>query len=468
MVKPSKPPTESSANATQAGKTQNTAKGQNKPNAQVHSQPLSAATRDTGATPNNQQSFRASVLNPIEEWWQGQGKWLDTHGYTLRPRYQTGWSASWKKGGGKQSALARVKCEDGQIIGHAYTLDAIRKRDGKQVCLKRIKLQEHPFEVSIARRLSETQSPHIGNHCVPIYEVLHPPGDREWAILVMPLLLPFDMPKWETVGEVTEFIRQIIEGLNYIHSRGVAHRDCGVLNIMMEPSQICPGGFHPIARHMNPNFTAKAKYLTRTETKPKYYFIDFGISEQYDLSKQPIRAKYVGSGDKSVPEFQGRGRGQLYDPFAADVYMLGNVIRTTFLEGPTRQSLDFLQPLISEMTATDPAKRPKMTQVLTKYELALANCPDKKLWARLAGSGGGVFAGFSHWLKMRKFRKKGLSAIPSPLKSKNQVIAPPFNPMVDMDERKPISKPRPVTHYQPQTPSGSKGANTRDRTVSVS
>ncbi len=42
-------------------------------------------------------------------------------------------------------------------------------------------------------------------------DVLTLPEDSDIAILVLPLLRPFNNPEMETIGEATEFFRQLFE-----------------------------------------------------------------------------------------------------------------------------------------------------------------------------------------------------------------------------------------------------------------
>jgi serine/threonine protein kinase len=124
-------------------------------------------------------------------------------------------------------------------------MDATRMSDKKFVFLKAIKKTAHPFETEIGLFFShESMSSDPRNHCVPIYEVVQLPDDKDTVILVMPLLKEFYFPWFETVGEVVEFIRQVFEvrkrffawldravyplplskGLQFMHKHNVAHR----------------------------------------------------------------------------------------------------------------------------------------------------------------------------------------------------------------------------------------------------
>lgn len=100
---------------------------------------------------------------------------------------------------------------------------------------------------------------------------------------------------------------------------------------MMDVSSMFPEGFHPIATSRKPDYTGDAKYYTRTQRPHKYYIIDFGLSCFYDPANEPPQDYPIVGGDKSVPEFQGDGVYNLYNPFPTDIYYLGNMIRQDFL-----------------------------------------------------------------------------------------------------------------------------------------
>lgn len=90
--------------------------------------------------------------------------------------------------------------------------DAFRKTDTKKVMLKMVDTTKYPNEVDIATLFSSKELSNVlDNHCVPILEVLRPPDDDQYVILVMPFLRECMNPAFETVGEVVEFLRQIFE-----------------------------------------------------------------------------------------------------------------------------------------------------------------------------------------------------------------------------------------------------------------
>jgi len=90
-------------------------------------------------------------------------------------------------------------------------MDATRLQDGKFVMLKLIKKSVHPYEAEIGTFFSsEPLAANPRNHCVPILEVLQIPDDEDELFLVMPLLREHDDPRFDTIGEVVEFFRQIV------------------------------------------------------------------------------------------------------------------------------------------------------------------------------------------------------------------------------------------------------------------
>jgi hypothetical protein len=78
--------------------------------------------------------------------------------------------------------------------------------------LKLVHKSDHPVEAEIGQFFQSGQLRlDSRNHCVPIYEVLQLPDDENATMLVMPLLRPFDSPRFETYAEVMDFLRQVFE-----------------------------------------------------------------------------------------------------------------------------------------------------------------------------------------------------------------------------------------------------------------
>jgi len=268
-------------------------------------------------------------------------------------------------------------------MGRDNLLDAVRISDGKQVMLKKIFKSTHPHEADIAKMFSSPElasDPH--NHCVSLFDVLQDPDDEDVIFLVQPFLRAYDDPPLDTIGEVVEFLRQIFEGIHFMHTHHVAHRDCMNLNIMMDASPIYPRGYHPIDQLLTRDYASIAKPLTRTEHPTQYYIIDFGLSHQFKPDDPNPIVLPVLSGDKTVPEFQDSSCFSApQNPFPTDVYYLGNLVREDFFE--RYYGLDFLKPLVMDMVRDDPTKRPTMEEVVSRFDEIRATLKRWKLRGRL-------------------------------------------------------------------------------------
>ena len=97
-----------------------------------------------------------------------------------------------------------------------------------------------------------------------------------------------------------------------------------MLNVMMDPAPLFSEIPHPGVPCMCYNFQHKVKRYTRTSHPTKYYFIDFGISMQFESYRR--RELVIGdiAQDQTVPELS---RNVPYDPFAVDIYTLGNIYK---------------------------------------------------------------------------------------------------------------------------------------------
>jgi len=161
-------------------------------------------------------------IGESEKWWVERQGALEQAGYLLRSRYRPGWKPSWT-GTNKYY----LDCEDAQSVrvsddfslstGYLYLrfqlrvgMDVTRISDGKPVMLKRLPLQEGPYELEINKLFStEPLFSNPRNHCVQLLDVIWLPNDP--PIIVHPLLRPFYDPRLQTYGEFVTFFAQISE-----------------------------------------------------------------------------------------------------------------------------------------------------------------------------------------------------------------------------------------------------------------
>ena len=97
----------------------------------------------------------------------------------------------------------------------------------------------------------------------------------------------------------------------------------------MEWKGMFPDGFHTQRDEFNKTMTGPAGAFTRTQYPRRYFIIDFRMSSRYDSSTKSPGEYFLIGGDKTVPEFL-RGD-EFHDPFKADIYYAGSVIRTEFM-----------------------------------------------------------------------------------------------------------------------------------------
>ncbi|KAJ3512558.1 hypothetical protein NLJ89_g3445 [Agrocybe chaxingu] len=363
--------------------------------------------------------FPDGGLGVPEEFWRDYYEWFRSHGYELRSRYRPGWVHSWK-GTDKYYTL----CEDGITPQYGQIIDATHIPTGNIVVIKKIDEKVFLNEEAVMRHLSSgplALDPR--NHCIPLLDVLRLPDPVNRTFLITPHLRPFTSPEFETVGEVVECIRQLFEGLHFLHENKIVHRDVNSNNFMMEGKDICISGSHPQRPKYKPDMSGLATFRTRTECPQKYFFIDFGQTVVYTPEDITYFRSVVWGGDKSVPEFY-LGI-PFHDPYATDVYCAGNLIRREFTEGHPDierirgyNGLDFLKPLVSDMVQDDPSKRPTMKEVVRRFDEVIAGLTPWTLRSRVVPRNIGFFANIfravSHWVWRIMFILRKIPAIPRP------------------------------------------------------
>ncbi|KAJ3720084.1 kinase-like domain-containing protein [Lentinula raphanica] len=322
--------------------------------------------------------FDANGLSINEKWWIKHFDYFKEQGYMMRPRYRTGWKPSYDP----EQVLEEVDAEDGQEMIHADVMDALRMSDSLVVAIKRVKTGE----ARIATLFSDnTHNRNPRNHCVRLLEVLPVPNEDNLNFLVMVWMRPIMDPRFRTIGEGVQFFKTMIEGLQYMHENNVAHRDCSLNNVAMDANPMYTRPYHPIEPKKRYDWSGRALHHSRTRRPPRYCFIDFGHSRIYDPTKSRPLEYALKSGGYTPPEGL---EGIPCDPFATDVFLLGNLIRTSFLDGdprlhkPSVSGFEFLRPLVTDMIADEPSERPTIDEVSARFFQIVGQLPWWKLRSR--------------------------------------------------------------------------------------
>ncbi|KAI0258295.1 kinase-like domain-containing protein [Gloeopeniophorella convolvens] len=287
--------------------------------------------------------------------WRDRQRFLESKGYMLRPRLRPGWTPSWKRTGERIMYSEDASC----LPLRPMLVDATRISDGKLVYIKQFETDD--LESRIAMMLGALEDP--TNHSVPILDTFVDDADETISYIVMPFLRLSDSPPFDFVEELLDFVDQILEGLVFMHSQGVAHRDCDLKNILMDGSNMFPLGFHPVRDIFLADYVTPATHIPRLDAGVRYYFVDYGISSYFPPGSQRQLVLGTDGRDQDVPELS---NDVPYDPFKVDIFTIGNNLRIEFQA--KYSNLGFFTPLIEYMTQNEPSARPSAEDALKQWK----------------------------------------------------------------------------------------------------
>lgn len=278
------------------------------------------------------------------------------------------WVPSWTKI--KNPTPLTWTYEDGEYSPHGL-MDAIRVSDGARVMLKLVRPAEDHTEELASLLSAPPRGADPRDHCLPLLAVLHPPEYPSHTVLVTHYCVPWDIWPFVRVDEAVGFFTQVFEGLAFMHGNNIAHLDASHGNIVMDAVHLYQEPFHPMRPHTRLVGAKPARHLERhqSDTAVKYYFVDFEGAVHFDASQLrvylPLVKRRIGQ-DKTLPEEQGPDAPPC-DPFAVDVYCLGNVLVKHWLKA--YKNVELIRALAEDMTAADPARRPTADEVVRRFQL---------------------------------------------------------------------------------------------------
>ncbi|OSC97559.1 hypothetical protein PYCCODRAFT_1440077 [Trametes coccinea BRFM310] len=309
--------------------------------------PPSAAKRQAEATESG-----VFDLLPHEIVWRDRYDFLLKKGYRLRPRYRPGWKPSWAG-----TNIDLEFSEDSVLLYTPDVIDATRESDGSLVSIKTVKRGGQ--ELQIAQFLSSLQD--LSNHCVRVMDVLQEPMETSVTLMVMQYLRPWNDPELVMIGDVVDFVSQMLEGLAFLHNHRVAHRDIAPQNVMMDGRSLYPHGHHPVWRDRSPDAVEDLVPLPRIDHPVKYFYVDFGLSVRFLPGQSSLVVGDVGR-DASVPELSSTVP---YDAFKADIYALGTFFEQELLQ--RYRGTEFLRPIVDSMKQREPARRPTANDLVDAF-----------------------------------------------------------------------------------------------------
>ncbi|TRM60615.1 hypothetical protein BD626DRAFT_460993 [Schizophyllum amplum] len=165
-----------------------------------------------------------------------------------------------------------------------------------------------------------------------------------------------------SVGDVLDMVLQALEGLSFIHSLGIAHRDAFKSNFLVQfyPESLTAG---VVPAH-----------------KPRVYLIDFEQAVRFPAdctSSERVCTgpPYSGSikqryNRNCIPEMLS---GEPYDPFKLDVWQLGNSL------ADFDSTLEPVESVLDCMASMDPACRLTADEALSRLRAYVESVPPKSL-----------------------------------------------------------------------------------------
>ena len=112
---------------------------------------------------------------------------------------------------------------------------------------------------------------------------------------------------------------------------------------MMDATAMYPHGFHPVMEHHLPDdVTTFAPVLPRSSVLVTYYFVDFGISTQFDPEDTNRFVTAADGLDREPPELSDDIP---YNPFKLDIFIIANTISLTFVMVSTLHNDSYIRSI---------------------------------------------------------------------------------------------------------------------------
>ncbi|GJE86785.1 kinase-like domain-containing protein [Phanerochaete sordida] len=244
---------------------------------------------------------------------------------------------------------------------------AARSRTGHDVVVRVLVVGDQGRRhLNILRKIARgSQSLFSNNHTLPMLDEL---AFNDIIFGIFPksgIAMNFAYGHWATnsVGDILDMIMQALEGLTYLHSMNIAHRDVFKSNFMVEwmPESLCSGAISP--------------------SRPQVYMIDFECAVEFSADSLPDERRCIGIplGDTmEVDEYLRPvppevASGMPYDPFKLDVWQLGTDL------ADFKSTIQPIDEALSNMAKPDVSARPSAAETLQTLCRVLEDTPPNAL-----------------------------------------------------------------------------------------
>jgi hypothetical protein len=201
---------------------------------------------------------------------------------------------------------------------------------------------------------------------------------------------------------------------------------------MMDPRPIYLDGYHPVKTNRTSDLKKRASHMTRTDRPVKYFYTNMSEARMYPKFEGVYDRISLGK-DGTVPEHRGNTTKAVVNPFAVDVYCLGNVLRTEFLEVGVlyittnivlicslqkRKGFGFIKELVDDMTQKDLRLRPTAAEACARWTEIQKGLSKKMLRKRCVTRGESVLKNVSkslcHWRHRIFYQVQDIPPVPLP------------------------------------------------------
>ncbi|KAF8527608.1 kinase-like domain-containing protein [Hysterangium stoloniferum] len=244
-----------------------------------------------------------------------------------------------------------------------------------------------PSKSSELEILSFLNSPKLralpGNHTIPLIESIN--SAEGWPLIVMPgwMLSVENVGRVWQVDDYFAIIIQSLEGLNFMHENGIAHRDISPINMVINHDLTKKERLQPIPypflstwdfRLAFIDFEFSSKYTPGSDTST---WVDTGFCGNIGFAAPENIDSHVTRAEYAVLPTDVYSLGKVWDSFLTNernnltaIRRFPQYDRPTFANDVLEYHVPQLKFHLEEMLDADPTKRPTAKEALQRFKAA--------------------------------------------------------------------------------------------------